>query len=298
MPCFSPLKAYRAPNGIAFNSKQGYSDKPLRLRCGQCLGCRTSRKQDWAIRCVHEAQMHDRNCFLTLTYDDDHLPEDHGLRKEHFQNFMKKVRNEYGPGVRYLHAGEYGDSGARPHYHALLFGLDFAETSAPLRRGNAAKHPLRASSWIAEKWHHGFHSIGRVTFQSAAYTASYVVKKATGDLATERYTRVDPETGECWTVPPEYGTMSRRPGLGTSWFEKYWNTDCYPQNFVVVNGRTYRPPAFYDELLGKKDPELLRRMLEQRKAQVRGNFDDYTDERLAVREKVSRARANARNAIT
>lgn len=259
---------------------------PLELACGQCVGCRLERKRWWAIRCVHEAKMHERSCFLTLTYDNEHLPEDHSLDVSHWQKFAKRLRKKLGP-FRFMHCGEYGDETHRPHYHALIFGHDFSEDSVPLRTNNA--QPLRASATLQELWPHGFASIGQVTFDSAAYVASYCTKKKTGEQSESEYERLDPETGEVWSVKPEYATMSRRPGLGTSFFEKYCS-DIYPDNFVEINGQKFKPPAFYDELLKKRNPELAQKMKEQRRKTVRDQADNHTPERLAVREKVAKAR--------
>lgn len=253
------------------------------------------RKRSWAIRCVHEAQMHEKNCFLTLTYDDEHLPEDRSLVVSDWQKFAKRVRKKHGP-FRFMHCGEYGEEGLRPHYHALIFGLDFAEDSVPILR--AEKHPLRISESVQKLWGLGFHTIGEVSFDSAAYVASYVTKQVTGRKAVEwgAYERVDPETGEYWEVAKEYATMSRRPGLGTSWFEKYCG-DVYPDNFVVMKGQKFKPPSFYDGLLEQRDKVLHKRMLEQRKSVVRKDGWNMTDERLEVREKCSLAQMRKKDAV-
>lgn len=133
MPCYHPLKAYRAPGGgVAFNVRDGYADLPVDLPCGQCAGCRWTKAKDWSLRCVHEAQLHSRNCFITLTYNDEHLPENESLDVEHWQLFAKKLRHRFGK-FRFLHCGEYGELG-RPHYHALLFGLDFGHDRIKLKK--------------------------------------------------------------------------------------------------------------------------------------------------------------------
>lgn len=287
MPCYEPLKAYQHKTGKMIFKNAEFITKHskeilLKLPCGQCIGCRLDRKREWAIRCMHESQMHDDNCFITLTYDDKHIPADHGLDKKHWQKFAKRLRKKHGP-FRYMHCGEYGEEKARPHYHALLFGIDFKDT-IPLDR-KEGQHPLRISESLAKIWPWGFHSIGQVTFDSAAYVASYCVKKYTGEKAKTAYERVDPETGECWNVIPEYATMSRNEGLGSTWFEKY-HGDVYPDNFVVMNGQKWKPPTYYDERLAKMDPELHTKMLEQRKNEIKENAWNYTPERLQVKKKI------------
>ena len=92
------------------------------LPCGQCCACRLNKSRDWATRCVLEAKMHDENCFITLTYNDENLPKDYGLCKEDLTLFFKRLRKNTGEKIRYYAAGEYGDLYGRPHYHACLFG--------------------------------------------------------------------------------------------------------------------------------------------------------------------------------
>lgn len=282
VPCYEPIKAYKGPDGIKFNSKDGYGDMPLKLNCGQCLGCRMDRKRSWAIRCMHEAQMHENNCFVTLTYDNEHLPEDQSLDVTHWQKFAKRLRKAHGS-FRFMHAGEYGEKTLRPHYHALLFGLDFRDTVELSSGPN--QHKLRVSASLSKIWTAGFHAIGDITFDSAAYVASYCVKKTTGKKAAQEYARLDPETGEYWEVKPEYGTMSRRPGLGSAWIDKYQD-DVYPDNFVVINGQKWKPPNYYDKRLAKKNPLLHSKMLEQRQKQVKENKWNYTEERLQTRKEL------------
>ncbi len=281
MVCFSPLKAYRAHGGgIAFSSKKGFSDRPFELACGQCQGCRLERSRQWALRCVHEAQMHERNCFLTLTYDQVHLPVDGSLHVEDWQKFAKRLRKRCGP-FRYFHCGEYGELNSRPHYHACVFGMDFGRDRVPVKRERGKT--LYTSEVLSETWGLGFATVGSLTWQSAAYVARYVMKKATGPLADMKYTGVDEETGEMVSVKPEYVTMSRRPGVGSKWFEQF-ASDVYPSDEVVHEGKRYRPPRFYDSKLPREELEVLKR---RRRSSVARFAKDLTPERLRVREKVA-----------
>lgn len=241
---------YRGPGGgIAFSSRKGFVDRPLEVACGQCQGCRLARARDWAIRAVHEGQLHERNCFVTLTYRPECMPADWSLQVGDWQGFAKRVRRELGP-FRFLHCGEYGPRTLRPHYHACVFGQDFGRRDwIPVRPG------LWTSMVLAERWGLGQVTVGELTWQSAAYVARYVMGKATGELAESRYERVDPDTGECWQVRPEYSTMSRRPGLGAEWFDRFYESDVAPRDEVVHAGKSYRVPKFYDRLLESRDPE-------------------------------------------
>jgi len=283
MPCWTPLKAYRGEGGrIVFDSKKGWSDRPLELPCGQCSGCRVAKSEEWALRCVHEASMFEANCFVTLTYSDEFLPEGGSLRLGDWQKFAKRVRKNIGP-FRFLHCGEYGEENLRPHYHACMFGLDFCEDREVYKYGKPGE-TLFTSDLLTRTWGLGHVTLGSLTFKSAAYVARYCLKKATGDLAEVKYERVDPETGETFLVRPEYATMSRRPGIGSSWFDVFYR-DVFPADEVVHQGRRFRPPKFYDSRLSQEAREVLKR---KRIASVKS--DDVTPERLKVREKVAAAR--------
>lgn len=283
MACTRPLKGYKAPGGkISFSPRTGYTDLPsVRVKCGQCLGCRLERKRAWAIRAVHESQMHRSSCFLTLTYDNKHLPKDRSVDVRHWQLFAKKLRRKKGP-FRFLHCGEYGEKNQRPHYHACIFGHDFHEDRTMHKKEG---HPLWISEELGELWGNGFSTIGTLTFDSAAYVAGYCVKKSTGKQAKDAYTRLDKETGELWEVKPDYATMSRRPGLGYEWYQKF-KADVYPEDVVIQKGQVFRPPAYYDTLLEKEDPELWEKIQSKRKQIVKHDHD-YQDEcRLLSKEKV------------
>lgn len=253
MPCYFPLKAFKAKSkdpqktAITFRRTESWKGIEISLPCGQCIGCRLERSRQWAVRCVHEASLYERNCFLTLTYDQVHLPSSGSLQLEDFQLFMKRLRKKYGSSkenpIRFFHCGEYGENLGRPHYHALLFNHDFDDKKYfSERNGNK----VWTSDQLSNLWPLGFSLIGEVTFESAAYVARYVMKKVTGDKSDIHYNG----------MKPEYITMSRRPGIGKGWYEKY-KTDVYPHDRVVIRGVKTRPPRFYDDQLGKSDPSTL-----------------------------------------
>ncbi len=279
MVCFHPLTAYRGAGGqVVFNPKDGYRDRPLDLACGQCQGCRLERSRQWAVRCVHEAQMHSKNCFITLTYSPENLPADGGLVLGDWQKFAKRLRHKAGA-FRFFHCGEYGEVNMRPHYHACIFGLDFVADRGLWK--DSGKYPLFRSPLLDKTWGHGFATVGALTFKSAAYVARYVMKKVNGPLAKEKYSRVDPSSGEVFSVRPEYVTMSRNPGIGSTWFEQF-KSDVYPSDEVVHEGKRYRPPRFYDSQLDELELDVLKA---KRRASVAVRGKELTPERLLVREK-------------
>lgn len=287
MPCYYPMQAYRARSlnesgkrGIVFSLKDGYQDMPVTLPCGQCIGCRLERSRQWAVRCVHEAQMYDDNCFITLTYSNDFLPPDGSLSVRDFQLFMKRLRKRFGDGIRFFHCGEYGEKFRRPHYHALLFNFDFVDKTL-WKEVNGQK--LYRSKALEELWPYGHSSVGTATFESAAYVARYIMKKVNGDDSFLHYANVDVDTGEVLSVlKPEYTTMSRRPGIGKAWFDKF-GSDVFPRDEVVVRGKKMRPPKYYDSVYELIDPDDALRIKVRRRAAAKVHSDDCTPERLHVR---------------
>ncbi len=290
MTCYYPIKGYvsRVPSGsgrfpIVFDRRKS-NGQAQEVPCGQCIGCRLDRSRQWAMRCVHEASLYESNCFITLTYDPQHLPSDGSLCKSHFQLFMKRLRKKFSDSpIRYYHCGEYGAKLGRPHYHACLFNFDFLDKVFFKRVGDER---LYVSEVLESVWGKGFCTVGSVTFESAAYVARYIMKKVNGENAAKHYEHFDLETGEVSVLQSEYTTMSRRPGIGRAWYE-LWKSDVYPDDFVVLRGRKMVPPRYYDHLYEVDDPEEYARLKRERRVAV--DKDNCTPERLAVREKVKQA---------
>ena len=274
---------------IVFNPTHGWVDRPLTIPCGQCVGCRLERSRQWAVRCVHEASLHEDNCFITLTYNNESLPEDGSLNKKHFQDFMKRLRKKYkNKKIRYYHCGEYGDKNFRPHYHAIIFGLEFDDQKL-FTVNNGEK--LYTSEKLEKLWPFGFSTIGTVTFESAAYVARYVMKKVNGKNAKNHYERIDSNTGEIYNLVPEYNTMSRRPGIASGWFDKY-KDDVYPSDNIHLRDKTFRPPKFYDKMYEHLMPNEMEKIKKQRMINMQKHETDNTADRLAVKEQVKNAQLN------
>lgn len=235
------------------------------------------------MRCVHEASLYDDNCFITLTYDDKHLPPGGTLVKKDFQDFMKRLRFKFSPRrIRFYQCGEYGETTSRPHYHACLFNLDFTDKVPYSGRDGVT---LYTSETLEKLWGKGFATVGAVTFDSAAYVARYIMKKITGEKAEEHYQSVIEETGELFTIIPEYTCMSRDGGIGKEWYEK-WKADAYPEDQIIMNGKRMKPPRFYDGLFEQENPKIHQEIKTRRKKFAASRQEDQTRERLAVREKV------------
>ncbi len=291
MTCYSPLTGYRSRTagaaggfGIVFK-KEKSNGQIVEVACGQCIGCRLDKSKEWAIRCVHESQMHEENSFITLTYNEENLPYDGSLNKTHFQKFMKRLRKQNKNKIRFFMCGEYGDQLARPHYHALLFGHDFQDKQL---NGPCGEQQLYISEQLEKIWGKGYCTIGQVTFESAAYCARYAMKKITGDDAQAHYERIIPETGEIIQLQSEYTTMSRRPGIGRTWYETYQG-DLFPRDECVIDGRIMKPPRYYAKLYEQEQPKKYEQMKQQRRRFFGEHKEDATWQRLQDREKVKNA---------
>lgn len=288
MACFHPVKGYRSkfvnPTGkrsIVFNPTMGFMDLPVTVPCGRCIGCRLERSRTWAVRCTHEASLYEKNCFITLTYNEENLPQSGTLVVKDFQDFMKRLRKKYGAGIRFFHCGEYGEQLKRPHYHACLFNHDFPDK---VYWKDIKDNRYYLSESLAEIWGKGFCSITDLTFKTAAYAARYITKKINGEMADTHYETMD-NYGELTRIHPEYTTMSRKPGIAKGWFDKF-HTDVFPDDFVVINDKKYKVPKFYDGQFELIAPSVLTQVKTLRRLNSKLHEANSTHERLAVREEI------------
>lgn len=290
MACYQPIKGYRTDAGIVFSSKAGAAGDLITVPCRQCLGCRISRRHEWAVRAMHEAQMTDQdlvegaeprgNCFITLTYRDADLPKNFSVDIKDWQAFAKRSRKVLGK-FRFFMVGEYGTNDHRPHMHACLFGQDFSEDRKYYTTRNGNK--FYRSEKLESLWRKGFSDVTDMTYQTAAYVAGYCVKKRNGDQAVH------------WHGPrtPEFLNMSRRPGIGARWIERF-HSDVFPCDFVVVDGRKSPVPRYYDEWLEENDSGMLDQLKADRAFAGAERIGDKTEERLRVRKACAEAKVRER----
>lgn len=289
MPCYGPLTAYRPKASandkrLVFKKADSETGVGIKIPCGKCPGCKLEHSRQWAVRCMHEKRLHTDSCFVTLTYSDDNLPPGNTLVLADLQNFLKRLRHETGAGLRFFACGEYGSRTSRPHYHLLLLNSDFADKK-PVSRGSA--YSLYESASLSRLWTAGHHSIGDVTFESAAYVARYCMKKnQNGKTVSD---------GRL----PEFITMSRRPGLGAGYFDRF-RSELITHDTIIVNGVAAALPRFYDnKLAGLTDAftentglhvgfELVK--ARRRRKILWSQRADNTVSRLRVREVVALAK--------
>lgn len=293
MPCYHPLKAYyryredgkKDIKFVSDNSMPVYQDSehiypfPISIPCGQCIGCRLEYSRQWAIRCVLESARWPRNIFITLTYDDDHLPEAvpladpvtgevqslsplHSLSLDDIQKFFKRLRvqcqREYDfTGIRVFYCGEYGSTTYRPHYHAILFNVpDFDLT---FYKQNFNGDLLYNCDFLSRVWGKGFVVVGKVNFCTCAYVARYILKKQKGHNSS-----IYPAVG----ILPEFSNQSRRPGIGRSYYDEH-RDQIYTYDSFAILGKDdlpleVKPPKYFDRLYGVDDPVAMEELKRQR----------------------------------
>lgn len=144
--------------------------------CGQCTFCKIMRSKDWSTRILHECGYWEDKIFITLTYDDDNLPENNSLSKKDLKDFIKKIRKASKKKLKVYGCGEYGDITKRPHMHLIIFGLS----------EKFFQHKY-SSIYESKYWGKGDIHIGSVSYDSARYTADYCQKKYYGTKALETY---------------------------------------------------------------------------------------------------------------
>lgn len=247
------------------------------IPCGQCTSCRLNKSREWANRLMLEAKDFEHNYFITLTYNEEHVPikryynEETGqiitgmtLVKEDLQKFWHDLRqywerNYNHTGVRYYACGEYGPTNNRPHYHAIVFNLPYLVDMVFYKQTEVGEN-LYTSETISKIWGKGYVVIGEVTWESAAYVARYVMKKMYGKEADAYY--------RSQAKIPEFSTMSRMPGIARNYYDMHkdiiYETD---EIFVrtTANGIIgSRPGKYFDRLYEQEEPEKFKKIKRKR----------------------------------
>lgn len=241
--------------------KDGTIEDYLQVGCGKCLFCRMKHARDWALRCQLEAKMYDSNMFLTLTYDDEHLPEHRIVSKQELTKFLRALRDRYRRlghvGVRYFACGEYGEKTLRPHYHVLLFNAPvFGDEKFKFK--NKLNQNIYTSEILNSVWQKGICSIGAVTLQSAGYVARYALKKS--------YRNLHDIHGA------EFITMSRRPGIGSRYLDENFEHIYEYDEIIIDNGKHMKPPKYFDDRYKRlycSDEEFSERIAKPRQKRAR-----------------------------
>lgn len=261
MKCLSPTPLSKLNGNFTVNWKTSIDDvSGIRVNCGQCIACRIKRTRMWSLRAAHEAQRHESATFLTLTYDNEHLPSNLSVNKKHLQLFIKRLRQQLhrdykkkglqAPKIRYFACGEYGAPSAlerlghlsdigRPHYHILIWGWE--PDDCVYWRHSKRGYPLFNSAYLHDIWTAGYCVVGEATPETAQYIAGYTIKKVNGRKQESHYIRVHPDTLEHCYCEPEFQLQSQ--GIGKHFVESF-PTDLM-KGFLTYDGKTYGIPRYY-----------------------------------------------------
>lgn len=297
-----------------------YNPKVMLIPCGQCIGCRIRQREDWTTRIELEARDYpkDQVWFITLTYDDEHVPgmilkTGEIMRKvqytwkpgekrpnsvqillyEDIQKFLKRLRKAYRGKLRYFVAGEYGEQTARPHYHMILYGWK------PKDLENLYK--IHHNGYYNSKWLEGIWGMGQIQIAQAVpetyrYVAGYVTKKMyeiDGKKANVYY-----ELGQ--TKP--FACMSLKPGLGDHYYQEH-KKEIWQQGYIqCTNGKQAQIPRYYEKQMEAENPQRLWRIkqnrqknaMEQKRLQLEGQ--DYKTV-LETKERVTKKQTKKRGIL-
>lgn len=339
MSCYKPLirlynpddreqsgRVYSLARFSQLNGKQlryedlMYNPKIMLIPCGQCIGCRIRQREDWTTRIELEARDYpkDEVWFITLTYDDEHVPgmivkTGEIMRKvqytwkpgekrpssvqilmyEDIQKFLKRLRKAYRGKLRYFVAGEYGEQTARPHYHMILYGW------RPKDLENLYKihhNGYYTSKWLADIWRMGQIQIAQAVPETYRYVAGYVTKKMyeiDGKKANAYY-----ELGQ--TKP--FACMSLKPGLGDHYYQEH-KEEIWRQGYIqCTNGKQAQIPRYYEKQMEAENPERLWRIkrnrqknaIEQKRLQLESQ--DYKTV-LETKERVTKKQTKKRGIL-
>ena len=224
-------------------------EKFVSVPCGMCRECLTQRARDWSFRIMKECEIHDDNWFITLTYDDEHIPKNMMLDKNAISSFNKNLKSAlryagFDSTFRFYGVGEYGGQTARPHYHVIYFGLPIPDLKfvTKTKDGNL----IFDSDFIKKVWDNGFITIEGVSIGSACYVARYCDKK-------KRLNKLEKAVLEEKGIVPEFSRMSNRPGIGAHFLDTAidkFNNGIFNS---YINGKSYSFPMYYN----KKIKELF-----------------------------------------
>ena len=161
-------------------------DQKFHADCGKCLHCKRKRASEWSLRLIHEREASKGSVFVTLTYDNKHVPKGYTLEHRDVQLFFKKVRktlscsckkySHFRAGsfrinkanrvtiklreckcekflIKYFMCGEYGTKRSRPHYHLIIFGLTTKQFMDKMKIKTAiSKNADGTRNWRCPVW--------------------------------------------------------------------------------------------------------------------------------------------------
>lgn len=239
--------------------------KEVYIPCRKCFECIQSYSTNWALRCSLEAKQYTKNCFITLTYDNEHLED---INVPAVQKFIKRLRKYFGAkSLRYFACGEYGENTRRPHYHIIIFGVDFSDDRIFLKRDKCG-NVLYFSPLLSKLWKNGFHSIGDLSFESAKYCAKYMQKFNFAD------------------GKKSFTLQSRKPAIGYNYAIEHIKEICQTGK-IYLNGKEFSIPWQFKNWYKKRIACALDFMqLDSLKTRVQLSFEKVLEKARERRKQV------------
>lgn len=331
MPCYKPMLAIpicisQKTGKVQYSFRERFHDVgqltevvkledgkyyPIKaLPCGKCIGCRLDYSREWAVRCTLEMQdwPADTCWFVTLTYDDEHVPvnvyselgydfwREQGLRltpdgrvvdkfgyegsldvlagccsplrrsltlrPKHLQDFIKRIRRwqeyHYGNTIKFYACGEYGSRSGRPHYHLIMYGLKLMPFGIDAWKKVQNGTTVYECKELEQFWPYGNVIVGKVTFESCAYVARYMLKKKKGEYG---------EFYRTFNLVPEFTRMSLKPGIGLRYYQN--NADqIYKDDMIYLatekKGIKVKPPRYFDIRAADEFPGIFEQIKVER----------------------------------
>lgn len=247
--CLYPVTIYVSgcdSHGIPHNGE------PIQVPCGKCFECLQQKSIEWSHRIADECKAHSESCFITLTYDNEHLPVDGSVNRRDVQLFLKRLRKRVHPKkIRVFYCGEYGKKALRPHYHIIVFGW-FPSDCVVWQRDEHGEHLFRSPT-VEKTWTFGFSSVGKVTLESAKYCAKYM----------QKLQKLPP------TLAKPFLGMSNRPGIGYNAIDP----NSLVGDRIYHNGKSCKVPRYYLKVMERQGRDLTvfkyrRFVVGQKKAQL------------------------------
>lgn len=258
MRCTSPKTVSFTTDGRLTFTPKTFSRElvPFQKPCENCIECRLEYARQLAVRCVHEAEIHEKNTFITCTYSDQNLTSPI-LQYRDFQLFIKRLRNETNDPFGYVVTGEYGEINKRPHWHALLFNYQFPDLE--YLRTSELGDKLYKSNLLEKLWGKNDpkrkpNEIGDVTFHSAGYVARYSAKKLVHDFDFND------------NFKPIHKRSSKH-AIGKKYLEKHWESMLQLGNIMILNKdgshQTCAFPRYYTKWMKENHPEEYKQYVTQ-----------------------------------
>ncbi|QCS36100.1 replication initiator protein [Capybara microvirus Cap1_SP_124] len=306
MVCLNPITAwkkkfitlgtnpqfYEYEKKIRFKNPNDENFEQIQIPCGKCLGCRLDHANAWATRIMLEAKNHEKNCFITLTYDPKNLPlAETGkmtLKKSDIQKFFKRLREKTKLKLSYFCCGEYGPRTFRPHYHAIIFGYEPSDLK--LRAFSKTEQKMFESEQLSKTWGLGFITIEELNYKTACYTARYVQKKAGLKTNSRKYTgktetkiKIDERTGDEYLSTinklqtekfdnygreKEFIVMSKKPAIGLNYWLENKEKILRNKGILIKIDETVKLkpiPRYFEKIMERENKETLDRLKHEKK---------------------------------